>query len=271
MKSTIKLLRYPGGKQRLLGFLLQHLPEEGNILGKLVEPFVGGAAVFFALNPQRALLSDLNEELITLYKGIQKYPEEVWDKYSSFSDTKEEYYKIRDSKDEFASLSDKAARTLYLNRTCFKGMWRYNSEGVFNIGYGGQDRRRVVDQEMMLEVAERLKNAVLEVSDFEEVIDQTEKGDFIFLDPPYRPGKKSLVHAHYVYGKFSFRDHKRLSDALIRADQRGVRWAMTTSSHKDILRLFNNWDIIRVSKGTGSKIGIMADNAGEVLVRNYLN
>lgn len=269
--QAINLLRYPGGKKRLLDFLLQHLPTTNSIKGNFVEPFVGGGAVFFALGPKRALLADLNQELIDLYQGIQQLPKEIWQIYQSFPATKEGYYQIRDSKSFPRELSYRAARTLYLNRTCFKGMWRYDSNGKFNIGYGGQERRNVVQKALLLEVSKRLRKANLTVSDFEKIIDSTKRNDFIFLDPPYKPGKRSLSQAHYVYGKFSYADHKRLADGLERATKRGVRWAMTTSSHRDLLQLFANSDIIRIPKGTSDRLGILTENSGEVLIRNYVN
>lgn len=140
-QEKFNFLRYPGGKQRILNHLIPHLPLPESIKGRFVEPFVGGGAVFFALNPKRALLADINSELIDLYRGLRRYPVKVWEIFQAFPPTKKAYYEIRDSDVDGLDLASRAARTLYLNRTCFKGMWRHNSNGQFNVGYGGQDRR----------------------------------------------------------------------------------------------------------------------------------
>jgi len=266
--AEIKFIRYPGGKQRLLSYLLPHLPAKDSIRGSFVEPFVGGGAIFFAIAPRRALLADINPVLIDLYRGLRAYPRRVWEIFKNFPSTKKGYYKIRNSHDK-GDLSFRAARTLYLNRTCFKGMWRENACGQFNVGYGGQDRRWVFNQDALIAVSRFLKRTKLIISDFEEVIESCVKDDFIFLDPPYRPGAKELKHDHYVYSKFTYDDHKRLANALEQATKRKVRWAMTTSNHKDIVKLFHGCKKIAIAKGTGSRPGLLSKKAGEVLICNY--
>ncbi len=262
-------IRYPGGKQRILDYIMPFLPPRELINGRFIEPFLGSGAVFFALNPKSALLADINQELIDLYRGIRKYPLEVWKIYKSFPETKDAYYKIRGMKVDNMNLAFKAARTLYLNRTCFKGMWRHNSKGEFNVGYGGQDRRWVINKEILKGVSNRLKRAVLRCADFEEIIDESVKGDFIFVDPPYRPGDRELLHSHYLYGKFSYSDYQRLAKVLKRASNKGVKWAMTISSHPDILDLFPENYIFPIPVGTGKRPGVLTAHSGEVLICNY--
>jgi len=262
-------IRYPGGKQRILKYIIPFLPSREFIEGRFIEPFVGSGAVFFGLNPKKAILADINPELIDLYRGLRCFPLKVWEIYKSFPKTKKAYYEIRAVKPERMNLAFKAARTLYLNRTCFKGMWRHNSKGEFNVGYGGEDRRWVINQETLKEVSNRLKSAILRCSDFEKTIDESIKGDFIFVDPPYRPGEREMHYDHYLYGKFSYSEYQRLSKALGRASKRGVKWAMTISSHSDIVNLFAKNCIIPIPLGTGRKPGILTNNSGEVLICNY--
>ncbi|MDN5345964.1 MAG: adenine methylase [Petrotoga sp.] len=262
-------IRYPGGKQRILNYILPYLPKRDMINGRYFEPFLGSGSVFFALNPRRAALSDINQDLIDLFRGIRRYPVKVWEIYKSFPETKEGYYRIRSMKVEKLGLAFRAARILYLNRTCFKGMWRHNADGEFNVGYGGQDRRWVIDKDLLIRVSRRLKRVILKCADFEEIINMTQKGDFIYADPPYRPGARELIHAHYRYGKFLFSDYQRLAETLHKASGRGVRWAMTISSHPEILALFKKCYIIPIPKGTGKKPGILINNSGEVLICNY--
>jgi len=269
MKNAhLKLIRYPGGKQRLLNYLVDYLPTGEEIGGTFVEPFVGGGAVFFALTPQKALLADINPVLIDFYRGIRSNPVKIWKIFKRFPSTKEGYYKVRDGK-ESGDLAFRAARTLFLNRTCFKGMWRENSNGEFNVGYGGQDRRWVINLETLLLVSRYLKRAKLVKSDFEDVISSCTTGDFLFLDPPYRPGAKELRHAHYVFSKFSFVCHQRLAVSLKRATKNGVPWAMTISSHKEILNLYKGLRVARFAKGTRMHPGILSRRSGEVLICNY--
>jgi len=267
-EQKVRFIRYPGGKQRLLSYLMPHLPTRESIKGVYVEPFVGGGAVFLALEPQKALLADINPVLIDLYRGLRAYPKIVWKIFKSFPHTKKGYYKIRDTK-ERDDLAYRAARTLYLNRTCFKGMWRENADGEFNVGYGGQERRWVISQNTLSSVARSLRRAKLVISDFEEVIGSCSKEDFLFLDPPYRPGERELQHEHYVYSKFYYDDHKRLANSLKMATKRGVRWAMTTSNHKDIVSLFHGCHIVALTIGTGNRPGLLTNNSSEVLIRNY--
>jgi len=266
--KIVTFLRYPGGKQRVLDFLLKYLPPQEAIPRRFVEPFVGGGAVFLAVNPRRALLSDINLELINLYRAIKESPTDVWRAYASFPSTKEGYYEIRDAAPLSGDLASEAARTLFLNRTCFKGMWRHNAEGRFNVGYGGQDRRWILSEDALHEISARLQSVSLMASDFEVVIDACLEGDFIFADPPYRPGARELANDHYLFNQFAFADHKRLARALKAAGDREVRWALTTSAHPEILDLFPDESVVRFRMGTGTRPGQLVKNAREVIIRS---
>ena len=123
-QETVNFLRYPGGKQRLLNYLLHHLPPRESIKRRFVEPFVGGGAVFFALKPKQSLLADINSELIDLYRGIRRYPNEVWEIFQAFPSTREAYYEIRNSRIDGLDLASRAARTLYI-RILLSGEIRY--------------------------------------------------------------------------------------------------------------------------------------------------
>jgi len=267
-QERIRLLRYPGGKQKKLHSIMEHLPSREEISGYFIEPFVGSAAVFFGLNPKKAVLADINSELVTLYRGLRRHPIKVWEIFFSLPSTKRAYYRIRNTTSWPSDLASQAARTLYINRTCFKGMWRHNSEGKFNIGYGGQDRRWVINKQTLLEVSKRLKRSLLRTSDFEDIVEMSTCEDFLFLDPPYKPGERELLHDHYIHSRFSYSDHQRLGQALQRASRRGVKWVMTICSHKDILSLYKRNTIIPISKGTQKKSKKHSSETGEVLVLN---
>jgi len=255
------VLRYPGGKRRLLGFLDRFLPARQDIAGRYVEPFLGGGAVFFHLQPATAILSDSNPELIDVYRGIRDDPSGVWRRYRSYKGTKEEYHRLRILKPDRLGLTSRAARSLYLNRTCFKGNWRHNAKGQFNIGYGGQSRRWVITQDCLLAVSNALRHSEIVCCDFESVLSTTKAGDFLFLDPPYQPGKKEPANDHYAWKHFTFSDHERLARALRLCSARGVNWCLTTSSHPDILALFQGFPVVQVPTNGGK-----AGHAQEVIV-----
>ncbi len=255
------VVRYPGGKQRLIAFLSGFLPKPSQVTGRYMEPFVGSAAVFLHVRPRKATLSDTNPELIDLYLGIKKSPTGVWRAYSGFKNTKREYLRVRKLDPVRLDLVDRAARLLYLNRTCFKGNWRHNRKGEFNVGYGGQSRRWVLSEDYLTGVSRALRRAVIECGDFEEMIDRAEPGDYLFLDPPYRPGERELLHIHYHAKRFAFDDHRRLAAALRRADRREVEWCLTTSGHADIRRLFRGYQIEEIPNR-----GKQGASSGEVLV-----
>ncbi len=263
----MRFLRYPGGKTRLLNFIQTFLPSNDQIRGNYIEPFVGGGSVFLSIEPMKAILSDLNIDLIDLYKGIRNYPHKVWETFQSFPGGKTSFYEIRDSEYSSKPLYFRAARTLFLNRTCFKGMWRHNPSGNFNVGYGGEERRWAISHQNTIELSKLFKKATLAVSDFEKIIDQAEDGDFIFLDPPYKPGESELKESHYTYGKFTFNDQIRLSKKLKEiSSEKDIKWIMTNSSHIDIQNLYNGFNIERIPKGTSGRIGIHTNNSRESLI-----
>jgi len=266
----MRFLRYPGGKTKLLNFLQNFLPKSNAIDGTYIEPFVGGGSVFLSIRPANAILSDLNNELIELYKGIKNYPHKVWKTFYSFPEGKKAYYKIRDSYYESMPLYYRAARTLYLNRTCFKGMWRHGHDGNFNVGYGGEERRWVITHENIIELSRVLSKARLVVSDFEKILNDVRDGDFIFLDPPYKPGQKELTESHYAYSKFTFADQKRLSSKLNEIDcKQNIKWIMTNSAQKEICALYKGCRILKIPNGTSGRIGIYTENLKEVLISNF--
>ncbi|MFZ4660248.1 MAG: DNA adenine methylase [Caldilineaceae bacterium] len=268
LSKTSSVLRYPGGKRRMLVFLRDHLPAASTIAGSYVEPFLGGGAIFFFVQPSRAILSDVNSELIDIYKGIRFAPRKVWKLYCDFGNTKEDYFHVRDNA-TCKNLPERAARMLYLNRTCFKGMWRHNNKGGFNVGYGGEERRWVISEAELLSVSQLLRHKTIVCTDFEKIINNCRINDFLFLDPPYRPGEKEHTNSHYNWQRFTYNDHQRLANALHQAKQSHIRWALTTSSHCEITRLFRGNYAIDVPRGTGRMPGISTANSGEVLITNY--
>jgi DNA adenine methylase len=269
LSLDLNFLRYPGSKRRVLSFLTERLPSKAQILGKFVEPFVGGGAIYFCLQPRKAVLADLNRELVDIYLGICRNPDSVWRFYRTFPATKAGYRKIRSLDHDELSRSRRAASSLYLNRTCFKGMWRHNNKGRFNVGYGGQSRRWAISRKDLFRISELLTNAEILCSDFERTVSTANANDFVFLDPPYRPGAKEQVHSHYGCEQFSFADQQRLSSCLIAADKKGIRWSMTNSAHRAVRKMYKGFRQTLLPSGTGRRIGEMIKHPGEVLISNW--
>ncbi|MEQ8221456.1 MAG: Dam family site-specific DNA-(adenine-N6)-methyltransferase [Candidatus Eremiobacterota bacterium] len=266
----MRFLRYPGGKTKLLSFLVSYLPSNKDIKGKYIEPFVGGGSVFLYVQPVDAIIADLNQELIDLYKGIRNYPHKVWDIFKSFPCGKNAYYKIRDEDFQGQHLYYRAARILYLNRTCFKGMWRHNSNGNFNVGYGGEARRWVITHENIIDLSKRFRKAKIIHTDFEKTLSMCSSGDFIFLDPPYKPGEKDMADAHYINGRFLYEDQVRLASKLKKISQKkDIKWLMTNSSNPEICKLYKDFNIITTPRGTSEVVGVFKNNSREVLISNY--
>lgn len=262
------LLRYPGGKGRILSALKFFLPAEKEIYWRYIDPFIGGASVFFYLQPQNALLSDSNPDLIDLYSTLKEYPCEIWEQYQQIPAGKESYYNIRSIDPSKLGRPMRAARLLYLNRTCFKGMWRHNNKGQFNVGYGGESRRWVISNPELMEASRRLHSADIRCSDFEPIVAEATKADFLFIDPPYRPGYSEMRNAHYTGRQFTYSDQFRLAAALRQATGRGVPWVMTNSSHPDILRLYQGYYVATMRVGTGAHPGLLSVGGEEAVIFN---
>jgi len=176
---------------------------------------------------------------------------------------------MRGLRAEDLTLLQRAARSLYLNRTCFKGMWRHNLVGNFNVGYGGQARRWAIGRKHLFEVSRLLRRASLKCCDFETVINSATRRDYLFLDPPYRPGQREQVHDHYAPKQFRYADHCRLAQCLGDATHRGVPWSMTISNHPEILKLYRGCSSVDIPRGTSRRIGVLTPGSGEVFLSNH--
>jgi DNA adenine methylase len=234
MKPMLPFLKWPGGKRWFIANYSHLLPTNFN---RYIEPFLGGGSVFFHLQPEDALLSDLNPELIATYVAIR----EGWPVVNArlathqFNHGDDYYYAVRESRPRIPSTV--AARLIYLNRTCFNGIYRVNLEGQFNVPKGTRDT--VVFETDDFEYASSiLANAEIVSSDFEPIIDRAEAGDFIFADPPYTVRHNMNGFLKYNEQLFSWDDQIRLADALTRARSRGVKIVLTNANHESVRRLY---------------------------------
>lgn len=227
-------LKWPGGKRWLVASHSRLLPRRHN---RYIEPFLGAGSVFFHLRPQWALLGDLNTDVITAFQGIMDDPEHVQlllEKHH-LQHTSEYYYKIRSESP--GTLSAQAARIIYLNRTCFNGIYRVNKRGEFNVPLGTRDTV-VLDSDNFQAVAMLLSRAELHNCDFESLTDSALADDLLFLDPPYTVRHNRNGFIKYNERLFSWDDQERLAKAATRAAERGAQVVVTNASHSTIRALY---------------------------------
>jgi len=231
---VVPFLKWPGGKRWLAADHRDVFPKK---FERYVEPFLGSASVFFALQPERALLSDANEELITAYRAIRSKPKAVIDALNRHAARHSDayYYETRSTQPE--GLIERAARLIYLNRTCFNGIYRVNLDGVFNVPRGTKNTV-ILPTDDFHALSRVLRGAQLENKDFEEIIDQAGDGDFVFADPPYTVRHNTNGFIKYNEKLFSWSDQERLAAALARARRRGARIVATNANHASIRELY---------------------------------
>lgn len=260
-------LKWVGGKRWLASSRYTLFPSEYK---HYFEPFLGSGAVYFSLNPAQATLSDVNKELIECYSTIKASWKDVETALSAHHDLhcNEYYYQIRASRPEDPIV--KAARFIYLNRTCWNGLYRVNMKGEFNVPIGTK-QKAILDSDNFEEVANKLKNANLVSLDFEEVIDQAINGDFIFADPPYTVKHNFNGFVKYNEQFFHWSDQERLSQCLKRAKDRGCLIMLTNANHPSVKELYeSDFEIIEIERS--SVIAASSANRGiyqEIIVRNY--
>jgi len=238
--SVTPFLKWAGGKRWLVRDHFD-LFESMETL-RYIEPFLGSAAVFFALAPKVALLNDANSDLIETYRTIRMSSKEVEAKlrrhHSSHSE--EYFYAMRASRP--TSPSGRAARFIYLNRTCFNGLYRVNRKGEFNVPIGTKTDV-VLSTDDFDAIARALRDVELTASDFEVVIDKACSGDFVFVDPPYTVKHNINGFIKYNERLFSWEDQERLKEALFRAANRGASILLTNADHSSIRQLYKDCKI----------------------------
>jgi DNA adenine methylase len=239
--SASPFVKWAGGKTQLLPELRKYVPER---FGKYIEPFAGGAALFFDLLPSSAVLNDTNEELMNTYRTIQRDVDALIAVLSAFPHDETFFYEMRAA--ETASLTpvQQAARFLYLNKCCFNGLYRVNKKGHFNVPFGRYDNPTICDAPRLRRASEVLQNMILESRPYEEVLAEHAKaGDFVYLDPPYAPVSKFSDFTRYTKDAFKEKEQIALRDCMADLKRRGV-FVMASNSHCALtMDLYQDFDI----------------------------
>lgn len=282
MRAVAKpFLKWVGGKRQLIPQYKKYFPED---FGNYLEPFVGGGAIFFYLHKknlinQKAFLIDNNEALINTYKVIKDSVGDLIDLLKEFEknyneNSKEFYYEIRawDRKKDFSERSDleKAARIVFLNRTCFNGLYRVNQKGQFNVPIGRYKNPTICDENLLLSVSEVLKDSKLFCDDFSLCSEFAKKGDLVYFDPPYQPISESSSFTSYTKDDFNENDQKRLKNTFKQLSKKGCYVMLSNSDTPLINELYKEFEINKVY--AKRNVNSNADKRGEiteVLVTNY--
>jgi len=266
-------LKWAGGKRQLLPELMRRI-ERIETFGRYHEPFVGGGALFFELFRRRAIkaqarLSDNNPNLIVAYEGVKNETDAVIRLLEDHRarHCKEYYYEMRAAHP--TSLAAKAARIIYLNRTCFNGLFRENSKGEFNVPFGSYKNPRICHEENLRAVAKALKKAKVEVRSFETVLGRAEPGDLVYFDPPYDPVSETSSFTAYHQGGFGRESQEQLAEVFRALDDKGVKLILSNSATQLVLHLYKGFRVEEVQ--ATRRVSCRGDGRGavnEALVSN---
>lgn len=248
------VVKWAGGKAKLADRLVAWMPEK---IGTYVEPFCGGGAVFFRLAGEqprrfeRAVLTDKNEHLIALYTAIQTRVDELIEALGKLSKThlalspeerEAHFYKIRNREAPATDLVARGARLLFLNKTCFNGLWRENAKGQNNVPFGRYANPKILDVDALRAANRALQGVKLKVTDFAKATEKLKKGDFVYFDPPYVPVSKTANFTSYAKDGFGPDEQARLRDLLRRLHARGVKAMLSNARTPETEELYREFD-----------------------------
>lgn len=268
------IIKWVGGKRQLLNEITLLLPKE---ISTYCEPFIGGGAVFFSIQPDNAIINDLNSDLIAVYETVKDNVDDLIKSLKQHKNTAEYFYSIRDldrNKEAYEALDkiEKASRFIYLNKTCFNGLFRVNASGEFNTPYGRYKRPNIVNEEGLRTVSEYFNNHNIQFhnEDFAETLNRVEPNGFVYLDPPYDPISTTANFTGYNKGGFDKSEQVRLKECCDQLNERGIHFMLSNSATDFIKDLYKDYNIKivkakRAINSNGKKRGAI----DEVLVRNY--
>lgn len=269
------LLKWAGGKRKLLNEIIPRIPQTYNTY---FEPFAGGGAVFLAIKPTKGYINDLNEELINVYLTVKNEHLLLIDKLVEHEEMhdKEHYYDVRsmdrDGRLEELNNVEKAARIIYLNHTCYNGLFRVNSKGQYNTPMGRYKNPKILDIINITNVHNYFLNSKLKfsVGDYTNILKKAKKGDFVYLDPPYDPVSDSGAFTMYTKSGFNRDDQIKLKECCDKLNKKGIKFLQSNSDTEFIRDLYKDYkiEIVQMPRMINSK-GNSRSNINEVLISNY--
>ena len=274
-KLVAPFLKWVGGKRQLMSSIVENLPENIREL-KYFEPFVGGGAVLFHLQPKNALINDYNKELINVYNVIKDNLNELIEDLKKHKNEANYFYEIRswDRQPDFEKLSpiERASRVIYLNKTCFNGLYRVNNAGEFNAPYGRYLNPNIVNESTLKAVSKYLNMNNIQIfsGDYSESLKLVDKNSFVYLDPPYHPISETSNFTGYIQGGWNMYDQVDLRKAYDELDKKGVKFLLSNSASQFIFDQYENYNIskVRAIRSINSNGGDRGE-IDEVLIKNY--
>ncbi len=235
------ILKWAGGKTQMLGELMPRVPKT---YGRYIEPFFGGGALFFSLKPENAIIADSNPELINMYLQVANYVDDVIEYLQKYENTSEMFYEVRSLDWQTLPKVEAAARTIYLNKTCFNGLYRVNRSGQFNTPFGKYKNPKICDVDALRLASEALRKADILCGDYILVLEHyAQPGDFVFLDPPYLPISENSDFKRYTKEQFYEDDHVELAKMIDSLHERGCYVILTNSNHPLVHQLYEQYKI----------------------------
>lgn len=267
VKEAQPFVKWVGGKRALLTQLEALFPRS---FERYFEPFVGGGAVFFHLQPETATLADYNADLINAYRVVRDNVEELIAHLHAHRNDEEYYYMMRGLDPETLGPVEQASRLIFLNRTCFNGLYRVNSKGIFNVPFGKHKNPNICNEEVLRGASFALRGTRLRHKPYMAVLEEARPGDFIYFDPPYHPVSETANFTSYTPGSFSAQDQKDLAETFMALANRGCKVMLSNSDTPLIRELYAAFHIEtvmapRMVNRDASKRGAVS----EVVVRNY--
>lgn len=263
--SPKPFIKWAGGKQSLVPKLIQIFPTDFTCL---YEPFVGGGSVFLSLSAEKTVISDHNRWLIDTYTAIRDDWKKVAKALDKLPNDKESYLKIRSVLPETLKPIDRAAHFIYLNKTCFRGLFRVNQKGQFNVPYGEYDRR-YYDPDNLESVSHSLQSVDIRCGDFEDTLSDVKKNAFVYFDPPYYKFGGHADFNRYTELQFREQDHQRLADVCRRLDNKRVRWAVSNSNTDFVRDLFEGFTITEIGARREINLKSQKRDITELVITNY--
>lgn len=261
------ILRWAGSKRKIIPALAKLVPQN---FERYVEPFAGSACLFFHLSPEKAVLNDINHELINTYRQIKRNPKKVIDSLSRIPDrTPATYYEFRALQPSELDPIQRASRFIFLNRLCFNGLYRTNLKGQFNVPYGGDRAGDLPTAEELLAASYAFRNVAFKAASFEEVIGKTNSSDFVYLDPPYSISNRRVFN-NYSNDIFGIKNLEKLRNELERLNRNNIPFLLSYGLSKEGLVLSKGFRIhhILVQRQI-SGFAAHRRKARELLITNY--
>jgi len=269
-KPLVPILRWAGGKRQIISRLREFCPED-ILLRPYCEPFLGAASLYLRVRPAQALLADANTHLIEMYRYIRDEPAEVSKQLAELAlkDSQEWYYRVREEYNNSPASAAQAARFIYLNRTCFNGIFRVNKQGKFNVPYGFRRTPYFPSPETLLELSEGLSYADLQAGSYLQTLKRAQPGAFVYLDPPYPPLSDTANFAHYTMDRFNKLDQQALAVAVRDIDRRGCLFMMSNADTDFIRDLYSGYHIESLSVNRWITCKSKKHAVSEVIITNY--